>query len=77
MDSATCVGSSASSGKGFPLAVLQNLQHRVQIFPPIMKVAVPFQLAGLENNIYAQVALVMLIGLLDVYKRQEPTLVPH
>ena len=42
MDSATCVGSSASSGKGFPLAVLQNLQHRVQIFPPIMKVAVPF-----------------------------------
>lgn len=28
--------------QGFPLAVLQNLQHRVQIFPPIMKVAVPF-----------------------------------
>ena len=42
IDSATCRGSSGSSGSGFPLCVLQNLHERVQIAPPIIKVAVPF-----------------------------------
>ena len=41
MDSATWVGSAGSSGRGTPVAVLQNLQQRVQMSPPIMKVAVP------------------------------------
>jgi hypothetical protein len=39
-DSATFCGSSASKGNGFPERVLQNLQERVQISPPIIKVAV-------------------------------------
>src|SRR3712207_2698082 len=30
------------SGRGRPVCVLQNLQLRVQISPPIMNVAVPF-----------------------------------
>lgn len=42
MDSATWVGSSGSNGRGRPVCVLQNLQERVQISPPIIKVAVPF-----------------------------------
>ena len=42
MDSATWVGSSGSHGRGRPVCVLQNLQERVQISPPIIKVAVPF-----------------------------------
>lgn len=41
MDSATWVGSSISNGSGLPVCVLQNLQQRVQMSPPIMKVAVP------------------------------------
>ena len=37
------MGSSfASNGWGTPVCVLQNLQLRVQMSPPIMKVAVPF-----------------------------------
>lgn len=35
-------GSSGSNGRGRPVCVLQNLQERVQISPPIIKVAVPF-----------------------------------
>ena len=41
MDSATWAGSSGSRGAGLPVCVLQNLQLRVQMFPPIKKVAVP------------------------------------
>ena len=39
--SATFSGSFGSSGRGFPVRVLQKRQERVQISPPIMKVAVP------------------------------------
>src|SRR5690242_5746598 len=39
--SATRFGSCKSAGKGFPVATAQNPQLRVQIFPSIMKVAVP------------------------------------
>ena len=42
MDWATLSGSSGSNGRGLPVCVLQNLQERVQMAPPIMKVAVPF-----------------------------------
>jgi hypothetical protein len=41
MDLATFAGSSGFKANGFPVSVLQNLHQRVQISPPIMKVAVP------------------------------------
>ena len=37
--SATCTGSSASSGAGRPVLTLQKAQARVQVSPMIMKVA--------------------------------------
>jgi hypothetical protein len=41
MASATRLGSSVSYSVGFPVATAQNVQLRVQMFPRIMKVAVP------------------------------------
>lgn len=48
MDSATCkyIGIQWPS----PLAVLQNLQHRVQMIILIMKVAVPFSIPHGQNS---------------------------
>ena len=40
-DSAIRLGSSQSAGLGFPVATAQKPQLRVQIFPKIIKVAVP------------------------------------
>ena len=41
IDSATLTGSLLSSGRGFPVHVLQNLHERVHMAPPIINVAVP------------------------------------
>src|SRR5579863_7578588 len=58
MASATLCGSSQSTGRGLPVATAQNPQLRVQMFPRIIKVAVP---APQHSPIFGQLPLSQIV----------------
>ena len=58
MDLATFSGSSHATFSGFPVFTPQNPQERVQIFPRIIKVAVP---SPQHSPIFGQLPLVQIV----------------